>query len=45
MLSNSWPYAPAPQIENQLCSSERLLFSSADPEEIKSMVGRVMKPH
>ncbi len=45
MLSNSWSHSSASQIENQLCSSERLLFTSADPEEIKSMVGRVMKPH
>lgn len=27
------------------CTPERLLFASADLDEIRSMVGRVMKPH
>lgn len=46
MLSNNaWPHSSVPPIENQICTSERLLFTSGDPEEIKSMVGRVMKPH
>lgn len=46
MLSNNaWPNSSVPPIENQICTSERLLFTSSDPEEIKSMVGRVMKPH
>lgn len=32
-------------MERFLCAPERLLFSSHDLDEVRSMVGRVMKPH
>nr|WP_314264833.1 AraC family transcriptional regulator [uncultured Moellerella sp.] len=45
MSSNSWSQSQAPHLEQQLNSPERLLFTSNDIEEVRSMVGRVMKPH
>lgn len=50
-MLNTMPTSPAAQrlpaavpIE-RLNTSERLLFASGDPDEVRSMVGRVMKPH
>ncbi|MBC8945164.1 AraC family transcriptional regulator [Xenorhabdus indica] len=39
------PKYAVPKIESHLNSPEHLLFSSHDLDEVKSMVGRVMKPH
>lgn len=45
MLSKSRPKPDGLRIGGQLYSPDHLLFSSNDPDEVKSMVGRVMKPH
>ncbi|KFK95703.1 MULTISPECIES: AraC family transcriptional regulator [unclassified Serratia (in: enterobacteria)] len=44
MWNKSWSQSPRQQIENQLGAPEHLLFTSSDPEEVKSIVGRVLKP-